>query len=213
MTVTTIPKELTTILASEEVDFMIKAGKNLPNKIVIKYFLFGLFWLAILGVGLNATLKAFFKGVTFNYSAASFQELITILKTNVSQELLIFFGVFISIGFGALLYSIYLYSQKGGYFVGTATQLIQYRKGNITMTNWEQFSGNIAIKNKGTLGNLELELRTGSMYSRGGESSLQRYVPDVIYITAIENVIAIEKKCRKRIKENDPTPIVRSRYG
>ena len=32
------------------------------------------------------------------------------------------------------------------------------------------------------------------------------YVPDVIYITGIPNVFEIEKICRTRIKENDPTP-------
>ena len=33
-----------------------------------------------------------------------------------------------------------------------------------------------------------------------------RFVPDIIYISGIKNVFEIEKKIRKRIKENDPTP-------
>jgi hypothetical protein len=33
-----------------------------------------------------------------------------------------------------------------------------------------------------------------------------RYVPDVIYISDVPYVFEIEKICRKRIKENDPTP-------
>ncbi len=213
MTITTVPNELRTIIDSEEVDFVVKAGKKLPNNIVIKYFFFGLFWLAILSIGLYPTLKGYFQGVTFNFSAASFQEVIAILKTNINKQLLIFFGVFISIGFGALGYAVYLFFQKGAFFVGTATRLIKYRKGNITMTDWEQFSGNIKINQKGLLGNIKLELRTGSLQSRAGDSGSKRYVPDIIYITAIENVISIEKKCSMRIKENDPTPNVKNKYS
>ena len=213
MTITNIPYELTTIIDSEEVDFIVKAGKNFPAKISVNYFFFGLLWQLIVGVSLRPILKELFQDVTFHFSATSFQEVIAILKTNISLELLIIFVFFLSIGLGALGYGMYLYFQKGGYFVGTSTRLIQYRKGNITMTDWEQFSGNIAIKNNGTLGYIALELRTGKMRSRGGESSSKRYVPDVIYITAIENVVNIENKCRKRIKENDPTPVVSGRYS
>ena len=211
MTITAVPNELRRVINSEEVDFVVKAGKNLPNNIVIKYFFFGLFWLAILSIGLYPILKGHFSGFTFNFSVVSFQDALAILKTNINKQLLIFFGVFLTIGFGALGYSIYLFFQKGAFFVGTATRLIKYRKGNITMTDWEQFSGNIKINKKGFLGNIKLELRTGSMQSSGGDSSSKRYVPDIIYITAIENVISIEKKCSLRIKENDPTPNVKNK--
>jgi hypothetical protein len=33
-----------------------------------------------------------------------------------------------------------------------------------------------------------------------------RYVPDVIYMSKIPEAFEIERICRKRIKENDPTP-------
>jgi hypothetical protein len=33
-----------------------------------------------------------------------------------------------------------------------------------------------------------------------------RYVPDTFYISGIADTFEIEKLCRKRIKENDPTP-------
>jgi hypothetical protein len=33
-----------------------------------------------------------------------------------------------------------------------------------------------------------------------------RYVPDVIYILEIPDVFEVEQICRRRIKENDPTP-------
>jgi hypothetical protein len=46
------------------------------------------------------------------------------------------------------------------------------------------------------------------MQSRKNESD--KSVPDILYISAIENVYEIEKICKIRIKENDPTPAVLS---
>lgn len=86
--------------------------------------------------------------------------------------------------------------------------MIQYRNGKSTITDWEQFSGNVKINAKNNFGDLEYELRTGKMQSRKNESD--KFVPDVLYISAIENVYEIEKICKIRIKENDPTPAVLS---
>jgi hypothetical protein len=47
-------------------------------------------------------------------------------------------------------------------------------------------------------------MRAGRMVSRKNDSD--RYIPDVIYISEIQNVFEIEQVIRKRIKENDPTP-------
>ena len=53
-------------------------------------------------------------------------------------------------------------------------------------------------------GNITLGMRTGRMVSRknGGD----QYVADTFYISGIPRVYEIEQICRKRIKENDPTP-------
>ena len=37
--------------------------------------------------------------------------------------------------------------------------------------------------------------------------SRKRYVPETIYLTGIPDVYKVEKICRVRIKDNDPTPI------
>jgi hypothetical protein len=47
-------------------------------------------------------------------------------------------------------------------------------------------------------------MRTGKMVS--SKSGPDRYVPDVVYLSGIPNVSEIEQICRRRIKENDPTP-------
>ena len=83
-------------------------------------------------------------------------------------------------------------------------RLIHYHKGNIRSIDWEQFSGDIELSGNNQKGNISLQMRTGRMVSR--KNGPDRYVPDVIYISKIPNVFEIEKICRKRIKENDPTP-------
>ncbi|WP_431242400.1 hypothetical protein ACQ9BO_21490 [Flavobacterium sp. P21] len=114
--------------------------------------------------------------------------------------LLVLAGIYVTIR------SIYGIFQNGGYFVGTETRLIQFRNGNTTSTDWEQFTGSIKIKAKNNFGEIEFELRTGKMESRKNQPD--KFVPDIIYLTGIDNVYEIEKKCRLRIKENDPTPAV-----
>jgi len=47
-------------------------------------------------------------------------------------------------------------------------------------------------------------MRTGRMVSSKGSSD--RFVPDVFYMTGIPDIHEIEQICRKRIRENDPTP-------
>jgi hypothetical protein len=39
-----------------------------------------------------------------------------------------------------------------------------------------------------------------------GKNNRRRYVPETIYLSGIPDVYQIEKICRTRIKENDPTP-------
>jgi hypothetical protein len=115
-------------------------------------------------------------------------------------------GVFVLIGLGMLAGGFYAMYRKGGYFVGTPLRLIQYRKGTIKSVDWEQFSGNMEVKanTRSLKGNLSLEMRTGRTVSR--KNGPDRYVPDVIYLSDIPYVLEIEKICRRRIKENDPTP-------
>jgi hypothetical protein len=42
------------------------------------------------------------------------------------------------------------------------------------------------------------------MVSRKNSSA--QFVPDVVYISGVPDVLEIGKICSKRIKENDPTP-------
>ena len=94
--------------------------------------------------------------------------------------------------------------RKGGYFVGTPLRLIHYYKGKMRSIDWEQFSGDIEVNGDINKGSISLKMRTGRMVSR--KNGPDQYVPDTIYMSKIPNAFEIERICRKRIKENDPTP-------
>ena len=88
--------------------------------------------------------------------------------------------------------------------MGTPMRLIHYYKGNMRSIDWEQFSGDIEVNGNVEKGSVSLQMRTDKMVSK--KDGPDRYVPDVIYMSRIPNAFEIERICRKRIKENDPTP-------
>lgn len=199
-----IPTELRNIIDSEQTDFIIKSSRNYPKKKGITLLFFSLFWNAFVSIFVIAFIVPVLFGNEVNFktngvpTSGSLENWEPILVPSL------IIGLFVLVGIGMLIWALVLLLQKGGYFVGTETRLIKYRNGTITVKDWEQFSGNIQMKNKSDLGDLELELRTGKMKSR--DEGSDRFIPDIIYISGIKNIFEIEKKCRIRIKENDPTP-------
>ena len=113
-------------------------------------------------------------------------------------------GIFAFVGLGMLALGLASLFKKGGYFVGTPTRLINFTKNSYRSIDWEQFSGDIQVNGKETKGTITLGMRTGKMVS--SKNGPDRYVPDVFYMTGIPQVFEIEQICRRRIKENDPTP-------
>jgi len=106
------------------------------------------------------------------------------------------------------LYSLF---SKGVYFIGTPTRLVHCHRDTIRSIDWEQFSGDIEVSGNEQKGNITLGMRTGKMVSQ--KNGPDRYVPDKIYISGVQNIYEIEQICRKRIKENDPTPSVQDGYS
>ena len=113
-------------------------------------------------------------------------------------------GVFILVGMAMFGAGLRLLFKKGGYFIGTPTRLISIQKGNYRSVDWEQFSGDIEVTGDARKGNISLGMRTGRMVS--SKNGPDRYVADNLYISGIPDVFEIEQICRRRIKENDPTP-------
>jgi hypothetical protein len=198
-----LPMELVSVVGSEKIDFSVLAKRNNPAGGAIGLIFFGAFWTAFISIFVVLIFGPLFKGEDVHFEANG----VSTTANWENFEPMIFptllTGLFVLVGIGMLVWGFYSLFQKGGYFVGTASRLVRYRKGIINTFDWEQFSGNMEINHR--KGNIELQLRTGRMVSRKNRSD--EFVPDTVYISGATNILEIEKICRKRIKENDPTPV------
>jgi len=199
-----VPNELKQVIGSETSDFIIKSKRNYPRKKAFATLGLALFWNLMLSVFWFVMIGPLFKGEEVHFESNGISKT---ASTEDWSELIIpslIIGLFTIVGIFIFVYGIVMLFQKGGYYAGTPSRLIKFRNGKTTITDWEQFTGNIKIDSKNNAGNLEFELRTGKTHSK--KNSGDRFVPDIIHITGITNVFEIEKKCNLRIKENDPTP-------
>jgi len=200
-----IPAELLRVLGSETRDFMVKAGRAQPLKASLGILFFGIVWLLFSSIFVVVFLGPLFVGEEVHFLT---NDVPTVagpgnLGPIIAPALII--GLFEIIGIGMIAWGIVLLTKKGGWFAGTPTRLVSCQGNNIRSIDWEQFSGDIEISGNDQKGNLTLQLRSGRMVSR--KNGPDQYVPDTVYISAIPEVYKIEKLCRMRIKENDPTPV------
>ena len=196
-----LPEELNISLASESRDFAVKGRRAKPIGSSLSQIIFGLVWLGFI---------LFFISFFFDsFSLGGFKQIIS--EINDANEgsaqkpgifIVILMSVFVLIGLYMLFGGVFSLLKRGGYFVGTPTRLVRFNKGKMMSADWEQFTGNIEVQGNNNRGTITLEMRTGHITS--GKSS--RYVPDIVYISGVPDVYEIEQICRKRIKENDPTP-------
>ena len=202
-----LPLELETIVGSEIKDFVVKAKRANPPKSSIFLVIFGAVWLGFTSIFFFAFLGPLFQGreVEFLVNDVPTTAGPGDYKAAVLPAVVI--GVFVLVGLAMFLSGIFMLLKKGGYYVGTPTRLISFSKGKYRSVDWEQFSGDIEVTGNEQKGNLSLGMRTGRMVS--SKNGPDRYVPDTLYISGVPNVYEIEQICRKRIKENDPTPAVR----
>jgi len=199
-----LPDDLNTVIGSEKKEFAVKAKRAQPGKVSMSLILFGTVWLAFTSIFFVAFLGPLFVGEEVEFTTNGVPTVAG--PGNLGPILLpaLIIGVFVLVGIAMMGSGIYSMFKKGGYFVGTPTRLIHYQNGTVRSIDWEQFSGDIEINGDAEKGNLSLQMRTGRMVS--SKNSPDRYVPDTIYISGIASVYEIEQICRKRIKENDPTP-------
>jgi len=201
---TRLPGDLSSIIGSESKDFTIKAGRAQPRKKSFSLIIFGIAWTSFTSIFVITFLGPLFLGKEVHFESNGVPTIAS--PDNLSPILVpaLIIGLFVVVGIGMLLWGIYSMFKKGGYFVGTPTRLIHYHNGKIRSIDWEQFSGDIELSGNKLKGNISLQMRTGKMVSR--KNGPDRYVPDVVYISEIPYVFEIEEICRRRIKENDPTP-------
>lgn len=203
-TIQSLPTDLRSVIGTEKIDFSIIAKRKQPLKNSWGLIIFGTIWSAFISIFVVAFLGPLIKGEEVHFKVND--EPTTGSWENFEPLLIptLFIGLFVIIGIAILFSGFYSFFQKGGNFVGTENRLIHYRKGTIKTYDWEQFSGNMEINSRKE--DILMELRTGKMVSR--KNKPDEYVPDILYISGVPNVLEIEKICRNRIKENDPTPAV-----
>lgn len=200
----TLPTELTAAIGSETIDFAVKAGRAQPLKTSLYTIFFGTLWTGFMSIFVFIFLGPLFLGQEVHFTANGVPTVAGPGNLGPIMAPALIIGVFVLVGIGMLASGFYSLFKKGGYFVGTPVRLIHSKDGNVRSIDWEQFSGDIEVNGDAQKGNISLQMRTGRMVSRKNRG--QEYVPDVIYIAGITNQFEIEQICRKRIKENDPTP-------
>jgi hypothetical protein len=200
----TLPTDLMSNLGSESKDFAVKANRAQPFKNSFSLILFSLFWLGFTSIFVFAFLGPIFQGREVHFTS---NDVPTVAGPGNLGPIIVpalVIGLFVLIGLALLGFGLYSLFSRGGYFVGTPTRLVNFHKGSIRSIDWELFSGDIVVNGNSQKGNISLGMRTGKIVTR--KNGPDSYVPDMIYISGIPNVFEIEQICRKRIKENDPTP-------
>jgi hypothetical protein len=198
-----LPETLNHVLDGERKDFAVKSARQYPLSKSVPLFIFGSLWLGISSTVSFAIFYPLLQGEEYNFFLND--KPVTASLENLEPMIFpaIFIGVFLIIGLVLMANGISSIFKKGGYFVGTPSRLVIFIDGKVRSIDWEQFSGNIILKGNAQKGNLSLELRTIKMISHKNNT---RYTPEVIYMEGIKDIFNIEKICRRRIKENDPTP-------
>jgi hypothetical protein len=202
----TLPEVLIRNVSNEAKDFVVKAARNQPLKSSLFLLLFGTFWLAFTSIFVVAFLGPLFVGKEVHFTSNDVP--VVAGPGNLGPVIVpaLIIGLFVLVGLGMFGFGLYSMFKKGGYFVGTPTRLISFQNGTLRSIDWEQFSGDVEVSGHEQKGNITLGMRTGRMVS--SKNGPERYVPDTIYISGVPDVFEIERMCRKRIKENDPTPPV-----
>lgn len=199
----TLPPELEKSIGTENKEFAVLAKRALPLKSSLYFILFGVGWTAFICFFLYSFLGPVLQGKETQIVINDVPRAVSPGNYGALIGPGIVIGIFVLIGIGMFGYGVYLAFKKGGYFVGTPTRLVCFYKGTLKSIDWEIFSGSTEVNGNSQQGNITLQMRTRKIVKR---KHSEDYVPDFTYIVGIPNVFEIEQICRKRIKENDPTP-------
>jgi hypothetical protein len=203
-----LPEVLSLAVSSESKEFAVIGKHAQPQRISLRRIIFGIIWLSFIFFVGSVFFGPLLHGEEIHFSSNGVSETAGPGNLGPIKVPLIIFSIFVIIGFALLVSGIYSLFKTGGYFVGTPSRLVHYKKNKLRSIAWEQFTGDIEVIGNERNGSLVLIMRTGRMVSSKNST---RYVPDTIYISGIQNVFEIEQICRKRIKENDPTSAINSK--
>ncbi len=114
-------------------------------------------------------------------------------------------ALFIPLGFALFGYGIYTLFEGGGTFAAMPKELIEEFKGKITITPWHEYSGDISVNLEA--GKASVILGKKAISSGYSSDNNMGYIPEDTSILGITNAFEIGNICRKRIKENDYSPV------
>ena len=201
---TVVPPEISKIVGDERTEFCVKAAKAYSRSSTSGGLIFGLIWTAFSSIFVVIFFGPLFFGKEVNFESNGTP--VTASLDNLTPLIIpgLIIGFFLVIGITILTFSIISLFKEGSWFIGTPSRLIVFSKNETRSIDWEQFNGITNIKGDSQNAEINLQLRTGRYQSR--KNAPDRYVPDSINIISIKDGFNIEQICRKRIKENDPTP-------
>lgn len=194
-----LPQELSSSLGSEAQDFAVKAERALPIRKCLSLIILGLVWTAFMSMFVVTLLGPLLMGQEATFKVNG-------VPTTVGPENLapmLFPGIVVAVlslvGLLVLGWGIVSLFREGGYFVGTSSRLLFYKKGVLRSMEWQNFSGDIEVRGTDQKGDISLRMSSGKMQS--SRYGRDRYVADMIYMAGIPNVFEVEKMLRKRIGE------------
>lgn len=194
-----LPEEMLINIGSESKEFAVRSRRKAPIGSSISRIIFGLVWLGFISVFIFLFLGPVFKGESTTFLQNGKETTVSADNLKPALFLIVFSAIFVAVGLFMLIPGIISLFKSGGYFAGTPTRLVWYKKGALKTMDWSQFTGNIEIRGTNTRGSITMEMKTGKMVSGKGGS---RYVPDVVYMIGIPSAYEIEQICRRRIEEH-----------
>ena len=199
-----LPPELLSALNGEKKDFAVKADRAVSRANATTLIGMAIFWNGFISIFWIAFFGPLFQGKEVHITVNGTPKVASLHNLEPMIIPAVVIGIFTLIGVALLYGAVNALRQPGPWFAGAETRLIVLAKGLVQSYDWENFTGVTAVRGTNEKAEIMLELRAGHMVSRKNGPS--QFVPDKIYMVDIPNAFAIEQMCRKRIKENDPTP-------
>jgi hypothetical protein len=197
-----LPEELVIAIGSETKDFVVKGTRFRPVSGSLSNLILGSIWVGVfiwIGFALFGP---------FDASGETAPEKTTLKLFNddgtINQELGIYvlYALFLIPGIWHLTKTVIPLLKPGGIFVGTPKKLLNYRNGELISYDWDMFIMKTKVRGNAAKGDLTLTRTTGYQTKRN-RAGISYYIPYIVYMSGIPDVLEIEKICKQRIKESD----------
>ncbi len=192
-----MPEMFRHIIGYEKIDFIISFKSKFPfKKFYIFYIVAFIFFAFPFGLVLSIIIPLF-NGRNVEISSKNSIEIGNwnnieplIIPLSVSSVFLVIGSVFVTWAFLKLF-------KSGGYYVGTEKALFHFTNDKAKSFSWNQFT------------EIMVDIKSKDIYlkARSLKNDSQDYTTRNIIIPVEENLVEVEKICRQRIKENNPTQI------